>query len=116
MDPPAGVGVPASSPRGRRADHRYGRRVVEGPALRVVSFNLRNARAWDGWNSWWFRRSATAAALHELDPDVAGLQEAYALQERYLLRQLPRYSSVGEGRDGGPRGGRRPGLFRGGAL
>jgi endonuclease/exonuclease/phosphatase family metal-dependent hydrolase len=90
--------------------------VVDGPALRVVSFNLRNARAFDGWNSWWFRRRATATVLAELDPDVAGLQEAYRIQERYLLQALPRYSSVGEGRDGGRRGERSPVLYRTGAF
>ncbi len=97
-------------------DHRYLRPVVDGPALRVVSFNLRNARAYDGRNSWWFRRRATAAVLGELDADVAGLQEAYLLQQRYLLRRLRRYSSVGEGRSGGRRGERSPVLFRTGAL
>ena len=77
-------------------------------ALRVVSFNVRNARAVDGWNSWPFRRRATAAVLRELDPDVAGLQEAYGCQERYLLRVLRRYTSVSEGRAGGGRGERCP--------
>ena len=93
-------------------DHRYGRPVAEPLALRVVSFNLRNARAVDGWNSWPFRRRATAAVLRELDPDIAGLQEAYGCQERYLLRVLRRYTSVSEGRAGEGRGERCPVLHR----
>ena len=97
-------------------DHRYLRPVEVGPALRVVSFNLRNARAMDGWNSWPFRRRATAAVLRELDPDVAGLQEAYACQERYLLRSLNRYTSVSEGRSGDGRGERCPVLHKPTAL
>jgi endonuclease/exonuclease/phosphatase family metal-dependent hydrolase len=94
-------------------DHRYGRpAVADGPTLRVVSFNLRNARAVDGWNSWPFRRRTTATALRDLDPDVAGLQEAYACQERYLLRAVPGYSSVSTGRAAGDKGERCPLLRR----
>jgi endonuclease/exonuclease/phosphatase family metal-dependent hydrolase len=94
-------------------DHRYGRRAVgDGPVLRVVSFNLRNARAVDGWNSWPFRRRITAAALRDLHPDVAGLQEAFACQERYLVRALSGYSSVSTGRAAGDRGERCPVLHR----
>ena len=33
---------------------------VSDPTVRVVSFNIRNGRAFDGWNSWPFRRRATA--------------------------------------------------------
>ncbi len=87
-----------------------------GPALRVVSFNLRNARATDGWNSWPLRRRATAAVLRDLDPDVAGLQEAYGCQERYLLRTLRRYTSVSAGRSGDDRGERCPVLHKPVAL
>ena len=90
--------------------------MSDGPALRVVSFNLRNARAVDGWNSWPFRRRATAAVVRDLDPDVAGFQEAYRCQERYLLRALRRYTSVSEGRAGGGRGERCPVLHRSTAL
>jgi endonuclease/exonuclease/phosphatase family metal-dependent hydrolase len=93
-------------------DHRYGRPVDGGPTLRVVSFNLRNGRAMDGWNSWPFRRRATATVLRELHPDVAGLQEAYACQERYLLRALSGHASVGVGRSAGDRGERCPVLHR----
>ena len=92
-------------------DHRYRR-----PAVRVVSFNLRNARAVDGWNSWPFRRRATATVLRHLAPDIAGLQEAYACQERYLLRALGGYSSVSVGRAAGGRGERCPVLHRSSML
>src|SRR5688500_19548125 len=109
MVPPRAVaGVAGGSAPGPAADHRYRRPVAEGAALRVVSFNLRNARALDGWNSWPFRRRATAAVLREHDPDIAGHQEAYGCQERYPLRELRRYTSVSEGRARGGRGGRCP--------
>jgi endonuclease/exonuclease/phosphatase family metal-dependent hydrolase len=80
-------------------------------ALRVASFNLRNGRAFDGWSSWPFRRRATAAAIAGLEADVLGLQEAYRCQLRWLLRRLPRYEGVGEGRSGRGRGERTPVLW-----
>ena len=103
--------ITGRSAPGTGVDHRYRR-----PAVRVVSFNLRNARAVDGWNSWPFRRRITAAALRDLAPDVAGLQEAYACQERYLLRALGGYSSVSVGRAAGDRGERCPVVHRSSML
>jgi endonuclease/exonuclease/phosphatase family metal-dependent hydrolase len=81
--------------------------------LDVVSFNVRNGWAFDGCNSWPFRRGATAAVLRELDADLIGLQEVYAFQLRSLLRRVPGYVAVGEGRNGGRRGEHTPVLARG---
>lgn len=73
--------------------------------LVVATFNVRNARAFDGWNSWPFRRRTTAAALASLGADVVGLQEAYRRQLGFLATHaLEGYAVVGEGRDGGHRG------------
>src|SRR5829696_4719656 len=116
MVPPRGWVSPGGSAPGSGVDHRYGRPVAEPLALRVVSCNLRYARAVDGWNSWPFRRRATAAVLRDLAPDVAGLQEAYVCQERYLVRALGGYGSVGEGRASGDQGERCPVLHRSAAL
>jgi endonuclease/exonuclease/phosphatase family metal-dependent hydrolase len=82
--------------------------------LDVVSFNLRNGIAFDGCNSWPFRRRAAADVLAELDADVIGLQEAYGFQLRYLLRQLSGYVAVGEPRS--RFGERTPVLVRGRVL
>ena len=79
--------------------------------LRVVSFNVRNGRAFDGWHSWPFRRRSTAAVVEGLGAAVVGLQEVYACQQRYLLRRLPRLQAVGEGRSGAGRGERCPVLW-----
>jgi endonuclease/exonuclease/phosphatase family metal-dependent hydrolase len=76
---------------------------VGATALRVASFNLRNGRALDGRHAWPFRRRVTAEAVDGLHADLAGLQEAYGCQWRYLVRRLDRYDAVGRGRD--PRGG-----------
>lgn len=67
--------------------------------LVVASFNLRNGRVFDGWNSWPFRRRAAAALLQKLDADVIGMQEVYGFQLRYLMRHLPGYRAVGDGRN-----------------
>jgi endonuclease/exonuclease/phosphatase family metal-dependent hydrolase len=79
--------------------------VSEMTSLRVASFNIRNGRAYDGWNSWLLRRRATAASIVALDADIVGLQEVYDCQRRYLGRQLPRYDAFGGGRDDGDRRG-----------
>jgi endonuclease/exonuclease/phosphatase family metal-dependent hydrolase len=80
--------------------------------LRVASFNVRNGWAFDWGRSWPFRRRALAATLEALDADVAGLQEAYAFQLRFLGRAVPGYRVGGEGRDGGQRGEHCPVLVR----
>lgn len=71
--------------------------------MRVASWNVRNGRALDGWDSWPLRRLAARATLAELGAEVAGLQEVYGWQLRSLRRALPHHSAVGLGR--GARGG-----------
>ena len=72
---------------------------MSAPALRVASFNVRNARALDGLQSWPFRRRSTAAMARHLDADLLAVQEAYACQARYLDRSLPEHSRYGRGRN-----------------
>ena len=81
--------------------------------LRVATFNIRNGIALDGLDSWPFRRRAAADAVARLDLDLAGLQEVYGFQQRYLLRRLPDYAATGAGRtDGRGRGERCTVLHR----
>jgi endonuclease/exonuclease/phosphatase family metal-dependent hydrolase len=80
--------------------------------LTVVSFNLRNGRAFDWCNSWPFRRRAAVAVLREQDADLIGLQEAYRFQLRYLTRRLGTYEAIGDGRDGEDHGEHTPVLSR----
>ena len=80
--------------------------------LRVASFNIRNGRAFDGWQSWPFRRRSTATAIACLDADALGLQEVFGFQLRWLRSQLPGYEAVGAGRSRGRRGERCPVLAR----
>ena len=76
--------------------------------LRVASFNIRNGRAFDGWNSWPFRRRATLAAIADLRATVVGLQEVYGFQYSWLARHLPDLAGYGVGRTNGRAGERCP--------
>jgi endonuclease/exonuclease/phosphatase family metal-dependent hydrolase len=69
--------------------------------MRVATFNIRSGLAWDGWDSWPFRRRGTVTAIARLDADVVGLQEARAFQLRWLLARLPAFAAIGAGRDDG---------------
>jgi endonuclease/exonuclease/phosphatase family metal-dependent hydrolase len=73
--------------------------------LGVVTFNIRTGWALDGRHCWWLRRSATAAVLRRLRPDVAALQEVHRFQLRYLLGHLAGYGAAGVGRTNGRRRG-----------
>ena len=91
-----------------------GGRATTRAALTLATFNIRNGRALsDGWNIWWLRRPATARAIADFDADVAGLQEVYDFQLRYLLGRLRAYRHVGVGRNDGASGGEHaPVLYR----
>jgi len=84
--------------------------------LRVGTFNVRNGLARDGWNSWPFRRKATAAVLRGLDADVVGLQEAFGFQARSLRDACPGYGFTGKGRSPRRWGERCSVVFRRGDL
>jgi endonuclease/exonuclease/phosphatase family metal-dependent hydrolase len=75
--------------------------------IRVATFNIRNGRAWDGRNSWPFRRRSTAAAIVRMQVDLIGLQEVYEFQRRYLVRRI-HGTWVGTGRLGSRKGEQCP--------
>lgn len=90
-----------------------GAEVHPDESLRVATFNIRNGRAFDRFDSWPFRRRATAAMISSLDADLAGLQEVYAFQRRWLERRLPDRVWIGAGRtDGVGRGEQCPITWR----
>ncbi len=91
--------------------------MTAGAGLRVATFNIRNGIAFDGLDSWPFRRRATADAVARLDADLLGLQEVYGFQQRYLLSRLPGYLATGAGRTNGRgRGERCAVLYRSARL
>lgn len=87
-------------------ERNAGPEAVRSPRItRLVSFNIRNGRALSFRHCWWRRRDAVLDALVRLDPDVAGVQEAFAFQADWLCRRLPAYACYGVGRTDGRRRG-----------
>jgi len=76
--------------------------------LRVASFNIRNGRAFDGLNSWPFRRRSTVSAIRDLRATVVGLQEVFGFQYSWLARRLTELDGYGLGRTNGRIGERCP--------
>ena len=80
-------------------------------ALKVMSFNIRNAGAQDGDNAWPLRADAVKLMLESELPDVFGIQEAYPEQEVFILENCPGYKGFGVGRDDGADKGERMSVF-----
>lgn len=81
--------------------------------LKAMSLNVRCAVADDGPNGWEFRKDSAARLIREFSPDIAGLQEAYDLQNRDLLARMPEFRMIGVGRDdGGAEGEFNPIFYR----
>jgi len=76
-------------------------RVPLGPALAVMTFNIRYGTAPDGPDRWERRRELLLDVLRAEAPDVVGLQEALRSQLDDIDRALPGYLIVGVGRDDG---------------
>jgi endonuclease/exonuclease/phosphatase family metal-dependent hydrolase len=83
----------------------------ETAMLRLMSFNLRNAGADDGDNSWPHRREAVMQVIAAFDPDVLGVQECLPLQADFLRHRMPDHEFVGVGRDDGGQAGEIAGLL-----
>lgn len=83
----------------------------KGDELTVMSYNVRNAKANDGDNSWDLRKPATAAMLDEVNPDIFGVQEAYPNQVEFITECCPRYKSFGVGREDGVSEGEHMSIF-----
>jgi len=69
--------------------------------LRVGTFNIRYDNPEDGINSWNQRKDSIYHFLTKEQPDVIGLQEVLHHQLKNLLTAMPKYGSVGVGRDNG---------------
>lgn len=79
--------------------------------LTVISYNIRYYNTTDGDNSWDNRKPATKAMIETLAPDVFGVQEAYPVQEQYILDNCTDYLAYGVGRDDGVNEGERMTIF-----
>ena len=69
--------------------------------VKVISYNIRVINKKDGPNEWKYRAAATPAMIKDYAPDIFGLQEAEPGHLEYLAKHLPKYSSVGVGREDG---------------
>lgn len=63
--------------------------------MKIVSCNIRDARADDGANSWQQRRERCARIIRALDADVVCFQEMRWNQRDDMAAALPHYSSYG---------------------
>lgn len=68
--------------------------------VRVMTFNVRLPTAADGPDRWERRRALMVRFIRELQPDVIGTQELYALQGDYLVARMPEYAWFGRSRRG----------------
>lgn len=77
----------------------------DGPEIRVMTFNVLNARAGPHAGRWKRRREAALLAVRAFGPDLLGAQEAQDDQADYLRHELREYAFIG---------GPRRNLFRAG--
>jgi endonuclease/exonuclease/phosphatase family metal-dependent hydrolase len=69
-----------------------------GPELRVMSFNILNARAGQHAGRWANRRQAVTRAIRAFGPDLLGVQEAQRFQVAWLRRTVREYACIASGR------------------
>jgi endonuclease/exonuclease/phosphatase family metal-dependent hydrolase len=68
------------------------------PAVRVMSFNIRNGKANDGPNHWNHRKELVLRTVRQFDPDILGAQEMMIMQADYFKQNLPEYEHHGTSR------------------
>ena len=78
--------------------------------LRVMTWNIRNGNP-DQGHEWPDRRIPLAEVLHDIDPDILCVQEAFANQLADLRDMLPDHDVIGRGRDADPEAGEFTALF-----
>jgi endonuclease/exonuclease/phosphatase family metal-dependent hydrolase len=72
--------------------------------LQVMTFNIRYNNAGDSLNAWPYRKDKVVSQLLFHDVQLLGVQEALHNQMMDLRELLPKFKSVGVGRDGGEKG------------
>ncbi len=79
-------------------------RVAIDIPLSVMSYNIRLDTESDGDNAWPKRRDFLLSQVLYHAPDLIGTQEVLPRQLDWLSAQLPDYTALGVGREGGNRG------------
>ena len=85
--------------------------TADGLSLNLVTFNIRMPSKSDGPNEWKYRRGLVVETIKGMEPDVMGVQEAFAFQMKELDKSLPNHAYVGVGRDDGKADGEFAGIF-----
>ncbi len=80
-------------------------------SLKLASFNIRFPSEGDGPNQWEHRRELLFQTIREMDPDVMGVQEAFASQLKEIVAEIDGYAYVGVGRDDGKEDGEHAAVF-----
>jgi len=78
--------------------------IGEAQDLQVMTFNIRYNNAGDSLNAWPYRRDKVASQVLYHDVQLLGVQEALHNQLVDLRERLPKFKSLGVGRDGGQKG------------
>ncbi|MEX2537770.1 MAG: endonuclease/exonuclease/phosphatase family protein [Actinomycetota bacterium] len=73
-------------------------------SLKVMTFNIRHGRAFDGPNRWYLRRDLVFEVIKASSVHVLALQEAHHFQLEELLAEFPVVGLIAGRRYGGPRG------------
>ncbi|HTD92722.1 MAG TPA: endonuclease/exonuclease/phosphatase family protein [Chitinophagaceae bacterium] len=85
--------------------------VSSSAQLTVMTYNLRYNTANDSLDAWPYRKDKVASEILFHDVDLLGVQEALHGQMTDLEERLPRFRSVGGGRDDGKEKGEYSAIF-----
>ena len=79
--------------------------VLLGQDLKVMTYNIKYDNKKDSVNNWNDRKEAMVELLEKYRPSFIGMQEVLLDQLEYLDEALPKYESIGVGRDDGKQKG-----------
>jgi len=74
--------------------------VPAAETLKAMTFNLRTGLAFDGADSWLFRRELVGGVVTSEAPEVMGTQEGWAFQLDFIQKSVPGTEWVGTSRRG----------------
>jgi endonuclease/exonuclease/phosphatase family metal-dependent hydrolase len=78
--------------------------AIQAQDLHVMTFNIRYNNPGDSLNSWPYRKEKLASQIKFYDIELLGVQEALVGQMKDLQQLLPKYKTLGVGRDGVEKG------------
>lgn len=79
--------------------------LVYAQEIKFMTYNIRYDNPGDGENRWDERKENLGRLLHEMNPDIFGIQEGLIHQVKYMDSLLVDYSFIGKGRDDGMEAG-----------